>query len=191
MPANPPIVTALNNAYAKEGWETTGSPNLDWRFSSDALFNVTHEFLRSWDVLEFDTAHHPERRLFSSDQTYFPVPLSIVASLMRATPLPPPTLSGDPPELADCDDYALSLKVALAHWFRDYKRARNVDLPPPAIGTVFTQNHALCLILTRHTSGKLVAGVCDPSHPDFPIRFTIDPQTLALFQTPPIRLILF
>ncbi|MCG7540950.1 hypothetical protein [Pseudoalteromonas sp. OF7H-1] len=50
-------------------------------------------------------------------------------------------------EINDCDDYALQFKGALTALYRQRMHAQRQVINPPAVGMVFTENHALNIVI--------------------------------------------
>ena len=123
-----------------------------------------------------------------ADEEYSTVTRAQVKGMMSTHPLLSPTLVKPGDELADCDDFALQLKAALTARARQDNQASGSYSPPPALGIIFTMDHALSVFVTLDGNGGVVAMLADASDPDQPI--TSNPaETAKLLKTLPVRFI--
>jgi hypothetical protein len=123
-----------------------------------------------------------------ADEEYSTVTRSLIKGMMNTNPLLSPTSAEEVHELADCDDFALQFKAGLTARFRQDNLASGIYNPPPAIGIIFTMDHALNVFVTTDGKGGVLAMLADASDPDQPI--TDDPADAAsLLKTLPVRFI--
>jgi hypothetical protein len=123
-----------------------------------------------------------------ADENYSTVTRSQVTGMMKTNPLLSPTNVKPGDELADCDDFALQLKAALTARARQDNLATGTYNLPPAIGIIFSMNHALSVFVTLDANGDPVAMLADASRPDQPM--TGDPgEAAALLLKLPVRFV--
>jgi hypothetical protein len=124
-------------------------------------------------------------RLCFVDDAYSPVSAAEVRRVAAANPLRVPrTTPVD--ELTDCDDYALQIKSLLTA----HRRRQRVRRPPPAIGLVIAEAHAVNAFVSATPAG-LRLSLIDASRPDQPVVTAAEDVPGLLLDRPAIRLIYF
>lgn len=123
-----------------------------------------------------------------ADEEYSTVTRIQIKGMMSTNPLLSPTSAKPGDELVDCDDFALQLKAAVTARARLDNQTTGTYGPPPAIGIIFTMDHALNVFVTTDRNGGIVAMLADASDPDQPI--TNNPaEATTLLKTLPVRFI--
>ena len=123
-----------------------------------------------------------------ADEEYSTVTRTQIKGTMSTHPLLSPANVKEGDELADCDDFAMQLKAALTARARQDNQTSGIYNPPPAIGIIFSMDHALSVFVTMDGNGGIVAMLADATAPDQPI--TNDPaEATKLLKTLPVRFI--
>lgn len=124
-----------------------------------------------------------------ADENYSTVTQAQIKRMMKSNPLLSPPINVDPnDELDDCDDFALQLKAALTARARQDYLASGTYNPPPAIGIIFSMNHAISVFVDVDANGNPIAMLADASASDQPI--TGNPNMASsLLKKLPVRFI--
>ncbi|MDN3639640.1 hypothetical protein QWY82_12620 [Simiduia curdlanivorans] len=85
-------------------------------------------------------------KMFIVDGLYSQVDLLDIQAVVQTNPLLQYVESLGQ-EINDCDDYALQFKGALTALYRQRMHARQQVINPPAVGMMFTESHALNIIV--------------------------------------------
>lgn len=120
------------------------------------------------------------------DNVYSLVSIEDVTSVIKYHPLLNDNKIPANAEILDCDDFAMQLKAALTAFYRTKSVSGNV-MPPPAIGIVITQNHALNLFLSSVNEEKQIF-LIDPSL-KIPLPVSELDMATTLLKTLPLTLI--
>jgi hypothetical protein len=107
---------------------------------------------------------------------------------MSSHPLLSPANVKPGDELVDCDDFAMQLKAALTARARQDNQMSGSYNPPPAIGIIFTMDHALSVFVTTDGNGGIVAMLADASDPEQPM-ISDAAEAVRLLKTLPVRFI--
>lgn len=123
-----------------------------------------------------------------ADESYSTVTRAQVVRMMKSNPLLSPANLDPGDELADCDDFAMQLKAALTARARQDNLASGSYHPPPAIGIIFSMNHALSVFVGLDSNGNPTAMLVDASRREQPI--TGEPtEAGTLLKKMPVRFI--
>jgi hypothetical protein len=122
--------------------------HIHWRFILEYEDIATRffDFFKALSLTTDNEKYDFYAKMFIVDGAYSKVSVSDVQAVVQTNPLLQYVESLGQ-EINDCDDYSLQFKGALTALYRQRMHATQQVINPPAVGMIFTENHALNIII--------------------------------------------